>query len=101
MPVDVRELVAEERVVDLDRVKLARERLSDPSYFVHQARALRGRELEELGGVPIEHEHGPAGKELVIVQIRRGEAAVRDTVRRPRPRAGAGHTASGAHDRVR
>jgi len=66
---DVRELVAEEFVVDLLGVIDLREGLSDSRDFFHQLHAFRRRQVEEFRRVALKDHDGPAGEELVVVEI--------------------------------
>ena len=69
MPVNVRELVAEEFVVDLPGLIDLGKGLGDEVYLLHQLNPFRGSQMEQLCCVAFEDDDGPAGKELVVVQI--------------------------------
>lgn len=69
VPVDVRQLVAEKFVVDLLGFIDLCKRLGDEGHFFHQLHPFRRRQVKELRCVALEDEDGPAGKELIVVQI--------------------------------
>ena len=69
MPVDVRELVAEEFVVDLSGLIDHRDNLGDEVHFLHQLNPFRGSQMKQLRRVAFEDDNGPAGKELIVVKI--------------------------------
>ncbi len=78
VPVDVRQLVAEEFVVDLLGSIDLRERLGDPVYVFHQLYPFHRRQVKELRCVTLENEDGPAGEKLIVVQIGFRESEIRD-----------------------
>ena len=90
MPVDVGELVAEEFVIDLPGLIDLRDDLGDQSHFFHQQNPFRGSQMKHLGRMAFEDDDGPAGEELVLMQVGLGEAEVRDEMVFSRPVALAG-----------
>lgn len=78
VPVDVRQLVAEEFVVDfLGPIGLG-ERLGDLVHVFHQLHPFRRRQVKELRCVTLEDEDGPAGEELIVMEVGRRNAEIRD-----------------------
>ena len=69
MPVDVRELVAEEFVVDLPGLIDLSECFGNEIYFFHQLNPFCGSQLKQLCRVAFEDDNGPAWEELVVVKI--------------------------------
>jgi len=69
MPVDMGELVAEEFVIDLPGLIDLGKGLGDEAHFLHQLNPFCGRQMKQFYRVTLEDDHGPAGKELVIVKI--------------------------------
>ena len=78
VPVDVRQLVAEELVVDLLGSIDLRQGLGDEVHVFHQLHPLRRRQVKKLRGMALEDEDGPAGKELIVVQIGFRESEICD-----------------------
>ena len=76
MPVDVRELVAEEFVVDLPGLIDLGQGLGDEVYFLHQHNPFRGSQMKQLCCVAFEDYDGPAREELIVMQVGLGEAEV-------------------------
>ena len=72
----------------------------DPAHLVEHARALGPLEMEELGGVPLEDQHHPARKELIVVEIGDGRAEIGDPMVGRRPIAGAERARAGCNRRV-
>ena len=69
------------------RVRVLRRRDRAARALVEDLPAFLAREVEEFRCVALQHEHGPAGKELVVVQIGSREAAVGNEVVLSRPGA--------------
>src|SRR3989475_13095436 len=69
MPVNVRELVAEQLVVDLDGIEHDGQRARHFRDFFYELAALFPCEVEQLGRVTLEHQHGPSGEELIVVEV--------------------------------
>ena len=90
MPVDVRKLVAEEFVIDLLGLEDLDQSLGDSVDFFHQLNPFRRGQMKQFGCVAFENDDGPAGKELILVQIDLGEAEVGDEMVFLRPDALAG-----------
>ena len=78
MPVDVGELVAEEFIVDLPDLIDLRDNLGDQVHFFHQLNPFCGSQMKHLCRVAFEDDDGPAGKELIVVEVGLGEAQIRD-----------------------
>ena len=101
MPMDVRKLVAEQLIVDLHGLPLLREQGCDPGHFFHEAAAFVAREVKEFRGVPFQDEHGPAGEELVVMQVGPGESAIGDEMTPVGPGADTGLARLAAHGWLR
>ena len=69
MPVDVRELVAEEFVVDLSGLIDSGKGFGDEVYFLHQLNPFRGSQMKQLCRVAFEDDDGPTGEELIVVTL--------------------------------
>ncbi len=78
VPVDVRQLVAEEFVVDLLGSIDLRERLGNQVHVFHQLHPFCRRQVEELRCVMLENEDGPAGEELIVMEVGLRHAEIRD-----------------------
>lgn len=76
MPVDMGKLIPEEFVVELFGVEDLREGLGCEGHFFHQLNPFGRCEVEQLGRVPCEDDHGPAGEKLIVVEIGFREAKV-------------------------
>ena len=75
---DMGELVAEEFIIDfLGLIDLA-ENFGDTADFLHQQNPLRGGQMKQLCRMAFEDEDGPAGEELIVMQIDLGEVEVGD-----------------------
>src|SRR2546426_5974280 len=85
MPVNVRELVAEQLVVDLDGVEYDGQRARHFRDFFYELAALLPCEVEQLGRMTLEHQHGPSGEELVVVEVCDREPELSDLVILGRP----------------
>src|SRR5207245_7170254 len=85
MPVNVRELVAEQLVVDLDGIEYDGQRARHFRDFFYELAALLPREVEQLGRMTLEHQHGPSGEELVVVEVCDRESKFGDLVILGRP----------------
>lgn len=90
MPVDVGKLVAEEFVIDLLGLIDLGQGLGDQAHFLHQLNPFRGSQMKQLCRVAFEDDDGPAGKELIVVQIDFGETEVGDEMVFLRPATLAG-----------
>jgi len=78
MPVDVRQLVAEEFVVDLCGPIGLRERLGDQGDVFHQLYPFCRRQMKEFCRVALKDDNGPAGEELIVMQVDLRDAEIRD-----------------------
>jgi len=78
VPMDVRQLVAEEFVVDLLGPIGLRERLGDQGHFFHQLHPFCRRQMEEFCRVALKDDNGPAGEELVFMEIGFRETEIHD-----------------------
>lgn len=67
MPVDVRELVAEEFVIHLLGVIDLGQGLGDEVHFLHQLSPFCGSQMKELCCVVFEHNNSPTGEKLIFV----------------------------------
>ena len=65
---DMRKLVAKQFIVDLHGPPFVGEHGRHLGDFFDERAAFLAREVEEFRCVALQHEHGPAGKELVVVQ---------------------------------
>ncbi len=101
MPMDVGKLVAEQLIVDFHGLPLLREQGSDPGHFFHEAAAFVAREMKQLRGVAFQHQHGPAGEELVVMQVGPGESAIGDELVPAGPGADTGLAGWEAHGWLR
>jgi len=90
MPVDVGELIAEEFIIDLPDLIDLRDNLGDQVHFFHQLNPFRGSQMKHLGRVALEDNDGPAGEELILIEVGLGEAEVSDEMVFSRPAALAG-----------
>jgi len=97
MPVDVGKLVAEEFVIDLLGLVDLGQGLGDQAHFLHQLNPFRGSQMKQFDCMAFENDDGPAGKELILVQIDLGEAEVGDEMVFLRPDALAGLAGGVAH----
>ena len=85
MPVNVRELVAQQFVVDLDGVEHDDQRARDFRHLFDELNAFFPCQIEQLGRVPLEHQHGPSGEKLIVVEVRDRESQLGDLVILGRP----------------
>lgn len=69
VPVDVRELVAEEFVVHFLGLEDLRDNLGDQVHFLHQLNPFRGRQVKQLCCMAFEYDDGPTGEELIVTEI--------------------------------
>jgi len=90
VPVDVGKLVAEEFVVDLPGLIDLGEGFGDEAYFLHQLNPFGGRQIIQFPRMALEHEDGPAGEKLIVVQIDLREPEVGDEMVGSGPAALAG-----------
>ena len=87
MPVDMRQLIAQQFVIDFPGAKDLCERFGHERDLFHQLNALGRRQVKQFGGVAPEDDDRPAGKELVFVQVGLGQPQVGDEVVGARPGA--------------
>ena len=87
MPVDVRELVAEEFVVDLLGLIDLGQGLGDAIDLFHQLNPFRGSQMKQLRRMAFEDGDGPTREELIIMQVGFGETEVGDEMVFFRPAA--------------
>ena len=66
VPVDMRELVAEEFIIDLLGGIDLGQYFCNEVHFLHQLNPFRGSQMKELGRVAFEDDNGPAGEELIV-----------------------------------
>ena len=92
MPVHVGKLVAEQLVVDLDGLECHGERQCDFRNFLDKLAPFISCQLEQLGRMALEHQHGPTRKELVVMEVGSRESKVGDLVIFGRPLPGTGFT---------
>src|SRR5437016_6824820 len=85
MPVNVRELVAEQLIVDLDGIEHDGKRARKFRHLFDELTAFFSGEIKQLGRMTLEHQHGPAGEELIVVEVRDRESKVGDLVILGRP----------------
>ena len=78
MPVDVGKLVAKEFVVDLSGPIDLGKGFGYEAHFLHQLNPFHRGQLEQLSRVLFEYDKGPAGKELIVVEIGVRQAEVGD-----------------------
>ena len=97
MPVDMGELVTEEFVIDLLGLIDLSDNLGDQVHFFHQLNPFCESEMKHLCRVAFEDDDGPAGEELIVVQIGFGEAEISDEMVFLRPAALAGATGTIRH----
>lgn len=69
MPMYMRQLIAEEFVVDLLGPIDLRKGLGDLVHFFHQLHPFLRRQVEELCRVALKDEDGPAGEELILMEV--------------------------------
>ena len=80
VPVNVRHLVAQQAVVHFSGVKRLCQHFGEPADFFHHLDALGRRQVEQFRGVAFEDDHGPAGKELIVVEVGHRQSQIRDEV---------------------
>lgn len=78
VPVDVGELVSEEFVVDLSGPIDLGKGFGHEAHFLHQLSPFRGSQMKQLCRMMFEHHDGPAGKELILVEIGARQSEVGD-----------------------
>lgn len=100
MPVDVRQLVAEEFVVDLLGPIGLCERLGDQIHFFHQLHPFCWRQMKEFCRVALKDDNGPAGEELVFMEIGFRESEIHDDMIGSGPGFCAGLTGRIGHGRL-
>ena len=69
VPMNVRDLVAEQLVIDLPGLKDVGEGFGDEVHFLHQVDAFGRSQVKELGRVTLEDDHRPTRKELIVMEI--------------------------------
>ena len=92
MPVHVGKLVAEQLVVDPYSVEHDGQGARDFRDFFDELASLFPGQVEQLGRMPLEHQHRPTWEKLIIMQIRDREPELGDLVILGRPLPGAGFT---------
>ena len=85
MPVDMRELIAEQLIIDLDGVERVGQPFGDQVYFFNELESFSRRQMKEFGGMPLKDRDGPAREKLIVVQIDSGQSQVRDEMVRSGP----------------
>ena len=85
MPVDVGKLIAEEFIIDFPGVINLSDNLGHQVHFFHQLNAFCWSQMKQLCCMALEHDDGPPGKELIVVQIGLGEAEVGNKMVGTRP----------------
>src|SRR4249920_1499719 len=78
MPVDVGEVIAEEFIVDFPGLRGLRKGFGNQVHFLHQRNPFRGSQMKQFCRVAFEDDDGPAGEELILMQVGLGEAEVSD-----------------------
>ena len=76
MPMDVGKLVAEQFIVDLHGLPRVCEHRSHLGHFFDESAAFVARKVEEFSRMTFQYQHGPAGEELVVVQIGLGQSTI-------------------------
>ena len=87
MPMEVGKLIAENFIVDLDRVKRLHKDVRHRTHFFNHSAAVVCRQVKEFRDMAFEDQHRPSGEELVFEQVRDRCAAVRNHVVGRRPLA--------------
>jgi len=100
VPVDMRQLIAEQSIVDLDGLEHRCQRASYCVDLLDELASFFPVQLEQLCRMPFEHQHRPAGKELILEEIGDCQSAVGDPVTRRGPGSGAGLTVRNARRRA-
>src|SRR5439155_59237 len=87
MPVEMGHLVAKQLAVDLHSIEHDGQRSRDFRDFLYELAAFFPCEVEQLGRMTLEYQHGPSRKELVVMKIRDSELKLCNFVvlRRPLP----------------
>lgn len=80
VPVDMRHLVAQQFVVDLAGLIDLVQGFGDQVHFLDQLNAFDWRQVKELGRMAAKHQHGPAGKELIVMEIGARQSEIGDEV---------------------
>ena len=78
VPVYVRQLVTEEFVIDLLGPIGLGERLGDLVHVFHQLHPFCRRQVKEFRCVTLEDENGPAGEELIVMEVGCRNTEIRD-----------------------
>lgn len=97
MPVDVGELVAEKLVVDLLGLIDLSQGFGNVVHLLHQLNPFRRSQMKQLCRVAFEDHDGPAGKELILMQVGLGKAEIANEMIFVRPTALAGLARGVAH----
>ena len=87
MPVNVWELVAQQFVVDFSWFVDLVQDFGNQGHFLYQLHPLGRCQVKELGRMPAKDQYGPAGKELIVMEIGPGQPEVGDEVVGSRPGA--------------
>ena len=90
VPMDMGQLVPQQFIIDFDRSEFFRKMAGHRGDFLNEASPLILRQLKELSGMPFEHQHGPSGEKLILMELSHRLAAIRNEMVVPRPLAGAG-----------
>ena len=98
---DMGELIAEQFVIDFDRLPFSNEEAGHSGDFFDQAAAVGAREVKEFSRVAFQHQYRPAGEELIIMQIGSREAAISDEMVRIGPGAHTGFARRAGHGWLR
>jgi len=98
MPMDMRKLVAQQFIIHFDGPKHSHQCVGDGADIFNHTVPFLGRQMEQLGGMPLQYQHRPSGKELIIEQVYGRNGAVCNPMVGGRPCSFAGHARS-IHDR--
>lgn len=101
VPMDMGELIAEQFVIDFDRLPFSSEEAGHSGDFFDQAGAVGPREVEEFSRVAFQHQYRPAGEELIIVKIGLRETTISDEMIRIGPGAQTGLAVRAGHGWLR
>src|SRR5215204_7454381 len=78
MPMNMRQLIAEQLIVHFTRLENSCQGFSDMGYFFHQLKPLGWCQLEQFGRMAPEHDHRPSRKELIVMQVGLGQTQFDD-----------------------
>lgn len=99
VPVDMRELVAEQFVVDLHGIERHVQRQRDFRDFLNEPAPLILGQVKQFDGMTLEHEDGPAREKLIVMQVGLAEIKIGDPVILAGPLSCAGFTVHSGHIR--